>query len=106
MEQVKDGSWSSNQQWPQMFTDYSVSKMAVNLFTRLMAKEVSDRPEGLKIHINCYCPGWVKTSMTNWEGNMEACDGADTGVWIVLGMGLSHPIHNGKFFAERRQISF
>ncbi|XP_072964164.1 uncharacterized protein [Typha angustifolia] len=103
LEQVKQGSWSSSG-WPQMFTDYSISKLAVNAYTQLMARRLSDRSEGQKIYINCFCPGWVKTAMTGWAGNISAEEGADTGVWVVL---LPHePSITGKFFAERRQISF
>ncbi|XP_058102828.1 uncharacterized protein LOC131246588 [Magnolia sinica] len=103
LEQVKDGSWTSGG-WPQMFTDYSVSKLAVNAYTRLLAKKLSDRPDGNKVHINCYCPGWVKTAMTGWDGNISAEEGADTGVWVALLPG--QPVTTGKFFAERREISF
>ncbi|KAL6319189.1 hypothetical protein AAG906_013862 [Vitis piasezkii] len=83
VEQVKDGTWTSAG-WPQTFTDYSVSKLAVNCYTRIMAKVLSDRPEGEKIFINCYCPGWVKTAMTGWAGNVSVEEGADTGVWLAL----------------------
>ncbi|XP_068665235.1 uncharacterized protein [Aristolochia californica] len=102
LEQVKHGSWVSGG-WPQNFTDYSVSKLAVNAYTRLMAKKNSDHPEGHKIYINCYCPGWVKTAMTGWQGNISAEEAADTGVWIALQ--LNEPT-TGNFFAERREISF
>ncbi|KAK1295309.1 hypothetical protein QJS10_CPA16g00799 [Acorus calamus] len=103
IKQVKDGNWTSNG-WPQVFSDYSVSKLAVNAYTRLMAKRLSDRPEGQRIAINCYCPGWVKTAMTGWAGNISAEEGADTGVWLVLLPGQA--VATGKFFAERREISF
>ncbi|KAF8390760.1 hypothetical protein HHK36_025287 [Tetracentron sinense] len=102
LEQVKQGSWASGV-WPQMFTDYSVSKLAVNAYTRLTAKTLSNRSDGQKIHINCYCPGWVKTAMTGWAGNIPAEEGADTGVWLALLP--SQPV-TGIFFAERREISF
>ncbi|XP_050226126.1 uncharacterized protein LOC126675516 [Mercurialis annua] len=102
LRQVEDGTWLSGA-WPQMFTDYSLSKLAVNALTRLMAKELSDRPEGGKIYINCFCPGWVKTAMTGWAGNLSSADGADTGVWLAL---LPEHAISGKFFAERREISF
>ncbi|KAJ6375269.1 hypothetical protein OIU77_000284 [Salix suchowensis] len=102
LQQVEEGTYTSGG-WPQMFTDYSVSKLAVNAFTRLMAKMLSDRPDGQKIYINCYCPGWVKTAMTGWAGNISAEDGADTGVWLAL---LQDQAITGKFFAERREINF
>ncbi|KAL6839927.1 hypothetical protein ACP4OV_029737 [Aristida adscensionis] len=103
LEQVKQGTLSSNQ-WPQMYTDYSISKLAVNAYTRLMARRLSDQPEGQKIYINCFCPGWVKTAMTGWEGNISAEEGADTGVWLALLP--QEQATTGKFFAERREISF
>ncbi|OVA17346.1 Short-chain dehydrogenase/reductase SDR [Macleaya cordata] len=102
LEEVKLGSWTSGL-WPQMYTDYSVSKLAVNAYTRLMAKALSNRSEGQQIYINCYCPGWVKTAMTGWAGNSPVEEGADTGVWLALFPG--QPV-SGKFFAERREINY
>ncbi|KAM6583961.1 hypothetical protein CsatB_010963 [Cannabis sativa] len=102
VQQVEEGTWEAGG-WPQMFTDYSVSKLAVNAYTRLMARVLSDRPDGQKIYINCYCPGWVKTAMTGYAGNIPAEEGADTGVWLAL---LPDQAITGKFFAERREISF
>ncbi|KAM3704375.1 hypothetical protein ACB098_04G169900 [Castanea mollissima] len=37
LQQVEDSTWTSGG-WPQTFTDYSVSKLAINAYTRLMAK--------------------------------------------------------------------
>lgn len=102
LKQVEDGTWESGG-WPQTFTDYSVSKLAVNSYTRVMAKIFSERPEGQKIYINCYCPGWVKTAMTGYAGNITAEEGADTGVWLAL---LPDQAITGKFFAERREVRF
>ncbi|CAA7035130.1 unnamed protein product [Microthlaspi erraticum] len=103
IDQVKDGTWESGG-WPQTFTDYSLSKLAVNAYTRLMAKELSRRREGEKIYVNSFCPGWVKTAMTGYAGNMSPEDAADTGVWLSLV--LSEEAVTGKFFAERREINF
>ncbi|XP_009596907.1 uncharacterized protein [Nicotiana tomentosiformis] len=100
--QVKDGTWISGG-WPQVFTDYSLSKLAANAYTRLMARILSDRPEGHKIYMNCYCPGWVKTAMTEWAGHTSPEDAADTAVWLAL---LPDQVVSGKFFAERREINF
>ncbi|PIN04733.1 Dehydrogenases with different specificities (related to short-chain alcohol dehydrogenases) [Handroanthus impetiginosus] len=102
LEQVKDGTWTEGG-WPQVFTDYSLSKLAVNTYTRLMARIFSERPEGHKLYINCYCPGWVKTAMTGWAGHVTPEEGADTGVWLAL---LPDQCISGKFFSERREIHF
>ncbi|XP_057767716.1 uncharacterized protein LOC130987997 [Salvia miltiorrhiza] len=102
LEQVKDGSWKEGG-WPQVYTDYSLSKLAVNTYTRLMARIYSDQPEGEKIYINCCCPGWVKTAMTDWAGHTSPEEGADTAVWLAL---LQDQSVCGRFFAERREINF
>ncbi|KZV57936.1 (+)-neomenthol dehydrogenase-like [Dorcoceras hygrometricum] len=102
LEQVKDDSWREGG-WPQVLTDYSLSKLAINAYTRLMARVFSDRPEGQKIYINSCCPGWVRTAMTGWAGNVGPDEGADTAVWLAL---LPDQSVNGKFFAERREINF
>ncbi|KAF6134016.1 hypothetical protein GIB67_038307 [Kingdonia uniflora] len=101
LEEVKLGNWTSGV-WPQMFTDYSISKLAVNCYTRL-TKTLSESQDGPGICINCYCPGWVKTAMTGWAGNSPVEEGADTGVWLAL---LPGQRVTGKFFAERREITF
>ncbi|KAL0319027.1 UNVERIFIED_CONTAM: (+)-neomenthol dehydrogenase [Sesamum angustifolium] len=80
LEQVKDGSWTDGG-WPQVFTDYSLSKLAVNAYTRLMARIFSERP----------------------EGHVSPEDGADTAVWLAL---LPEQFITGKFFSERREIHF
>lgn len=102
LEGVKDGSWQEGG-WPQVYTDYSLSKLAVNAYTRLMARIFSERPEGEKLYINCCCPGWVKTAMTGWEGHTSPDEGADTAVWLAL---LQDQTVSGRFFAERREINF
>ncbi|CAJ2676721.1 (+)-neomenthol dehydrogenase-like [Trifolium pratense] len=102
LQQVDDGTWESGG-WPIRFTDYSLSKLAVNAYTRLMAKKLSDRPDGEKIFINCYCPGWVKTALTGYAGSVSVEQGADTGVWLSL---IPEQAITGMFFAERREINF
>ncbi|KAH6819920.1 Rossmann-fold superfamily protein [Perilla frutescens var. hirtella] len=102
LEGVKDESWKEGG-WPQVYTDYSLSKLAVNAYTRLMARVFMERPEGQKICINCCCPGWVKTAMTDWAGHTSPEEGADTAVWLAL---LQDQTVSGRFFAERRDINF
>ncbi|XP_071725056.1 uncharacterized protein [Rutidosis leptorrhynchoides] len=102
LKQVDEGTWESGG-WPKTLTDYSISKLAVNAYTRITAKELSERPDGEKIYVNCYCPGWVKTAMTGYSGSISTENGADTGVWLAL---LPELAISGKFFAERREINF
>ncbi|QCD84942.1 neomenthol dehydrogenase [Vigna unguiculata] len=102
LKQVEDGTWKSGG-WPPTFTDYSMSKLAVNAYTRFMAHKLSERADGEKIFINSYCPGWVKTALTGYAGSVSVEDGADSGVWLSL---LPDQAITGKFFAERREINF
>lgn len=102
LQQVKEGTWKEGG-WPPTQTDYTVSKMAVNAYTRYMAKKLLERKDGGKIYMNCYCPGWVKTALTGYAGTVTVEEGADTGVWLAL---LPDQAITGKFFAERREIKF
>ncbi|CAJ1974723.1 unnamed protein product [Sphenostylis stenocarpa] len=102
LQQIEDNNWRS-EGWPQKYTDYSVSKLAVNAYTRFLARKFSERPEGEKIYVNCYCPGWVKTALTGYAGSVSVEQGADTAVWIAL---FPDQAITGKFFAERREINF
>jgi (+)-neomenthol dehydrogenase len=43
--------------WPTMLPAYSVSKMVINLYTRVMARRHPD------MRINCVRPGFVKTDL-------------------------------------------
>ncbi|KAK7291507.1 hypothetical protein RIF29_06707 [Crotalaria pallida] len=102
LQQVENGTWTTGG-WPPKFTDYSVSKLAINAYTRFLSEKLSERPDGQKIYINCYCPGWVKTALTGYAGSVTVEEGADTGVWLSL---LPDQAITGKFFAERREIHF
>ncbi|KAI9114450.1 hypothetical protein K1719_014678 [Acacia pycnantha] len=103
LQQAEEGKWKEGG-WPPSQTDYTVSKLAVNTYTRVMAKKMLEREdEEGKIYINCYCPGWVKTAITGYAGTVTVEEGADTGVWLAL---LPDQAITGKFFAERREIKF
>ncbi|KAJ3678220.1 hypothetical protein LUZ60_002023 [Juncus effusus] len=102
LAESKSDTWRSSI-WPGIYTDYSLSKFALNAYTRLTAIKLAERPEGKKVFLNCFCPGWVRTEMTGWEGNTEADVAADTGVWLAL---VKEGGGGGKFYAERREIKF
>ncbi|XP_074374968.1 uncharacterized protein LOC141716672 isoform X2 [Apium graveolens] len=92
---------SSQHVWQEFQTPPSVLK--VNCYTRLMARIFSERPEGQKIYINFYCPGWVKTAMTGWAAGLSPEEGAETTVWLAL---LPDHLVTGTFFFERCETHF
>ncbi|GKC06432.1 carbonyl reductase [NADPH] 1-like protein [Tanacetum coccineum] len=101
LEQVKDGNWTDGG-WPQNNTDYSLSKVAVNAYTRLVARELADRPEGEVFHqlvtpgLGQDCYGLLAVQVTPEDGRIQTI-----GFLCFIDMRIS-----GKFFAERREIHF
>lgn len=59
---------------------YSVSKAALNAFTRTLAADLDD---GSGILVNAVCPGWVATDMGG-SGGRPVKDGAASVVWAAL----------------------
>lgn len=104
-------------QWAASHHAYRESKMFLNAYSRILARELEEQqtPEH-RIFVNCMCPGPVNTDMAK-EGaewaKKEGFDmtkfatpeaGADTAVWLALLSKEDYP--NGKFFAERKQVSW
>src|SRR2546427_9464111 len=80
--------------WP---SAYSVSKVAMNALTRILARELAPR----KIRINSVCPGWVRTDMGGPGANRSVEVGARS---IVLGAMLPEDATGG-FYRDRKKIS-
>ncbi|XP_010258458.1 PREDICTED: (+)-neomenthol dehydrogenase [Nelumbo nucifera] len=93
LENVKKGTWME-QGWPEKWTDYSVSKLALNAYSRLQAK----RYEGRGLSVNCFCPGFTRTSMTRGKG----CHSAHVAAHIGTRIALLPPdeLPTGKFFIQ------
>ncbi|PQQ07567.1 (+)-neomenthol dehydrogenase isoform X1 [Prunus yedoensis var. nudiflora] len=91
LNDVKSGTWKSKG-WPKLWTDYAVSKLALNAYTRVLAK----RYEGRGLSVNSLCPGFTQTSMTHCKGDHTADDAA--GIAARLALLPSHQIPSGKFF--------
>lgn len=91
LNDVKSGTWMSKG-WPKLWTDYAVSKLALNAYTRVLAK----RYEGRGLSVNSFCPGFTQTSMTHCKGDHTADDAA--GMAARLALLPSHQIPSGKFF--------
>ncbi|KAL0428907.1 UNVERIFIED_CONTAM: (+)-neomenthol dehydrogenase [Sesamum radiatum] len=94
LKDVKEGSAEANG-WPSYWGVYCVSKAAVTAYTRLLAKKYP------KMLINCVCPGWVKTDLSNHSGPLRPEEGARSPVRLAL---LPDDGPSGLFF-NRMQVS-
>lgn len=66
--------------WPS--NAYRVSKIAMNAYVRLLARELAGDPRG--ILVNAACPGWVRTAMGGSSAPRSAAEGARTPAWLAL----------------------
>lgn len=75
---------------------YSVSKAALNAFTRTLAAEL----KGSGILVNAVCPGWVATDMGG-SGGRPVEDGAASVVWAAM---LPDDGPTGGFFQDGKPL--
>lgn len=78
LQDVKEGRWTT-QGWPKIWTDYAVSKLALNAYSQILARHY----KGM-VSSNCFCPGFTQTSMTGGKGNHSADDAAEMAATIAL----------------------
>ncbi|PSS24358.1 (+)-neomenthol dehydrogenase [Actinidia chinensis var. chinensis] len=83
--------------WPSFLPAYTVSKAAMNAYTRMAAKKY---PNFL---INCVCPGFVKTDINNNSGTLSVEEGALSPVRLAL---LPDDGPSGLFFIRNEVSSF
>ncbi|KAL5565587.1 hypothetical protein UlMin_028751 [Ulmus minor] len=76
LKDVKEGS-AESKGWPLM-SGYTVSKAAMNAYTRILAKKYPT------FWINCVCPGYVKTDINYNTGVLSVEEGAESAVRLAL----------------------
>ena len=76
---------------------YRVSKVCMNAFVRVFARELADDPR--KILVNAACPGWVRTDMGGKSAPRTVEEGARTPVWLAT---LPEGGPTGGFFRDQR----
>jgi NAD(P)-dependent dehydrogenase (short-subunit alcohol dehydrogenase family) len=59
---------------------YRMSKTALNMLTRLLARELQDQPG---ILVNAAAPGWVRTELGGDDAPRSPAEGARTAVWLA-----------------------
>ncbi|KAJ6810796.1 (+)-neomenthol dehydrogenase-like [Iris pallida] len=77
LEDLKEGKVEAGG-WPTMLPAYSMSKVSLNAYTRVLAKRYP------KMYVNCVHPGYVKTDI-NWNtGVITTEEGAKGPVMLAL----------------------
>ena len=88
-----------NNGWPS--SGYRVSKIALNAYTRILARELASDPR--RILVNAACPGWVRTRMGGKGAPRSVEEGADTPTWLAL---LPDGGPTGGLFRDRKPASW
>jgi NAD(P)-dependent dehydrogenase (short-subunit alcohol dehydrogenase family) len=78
---------------------YSMSKAALNAFTRILAASVA----GSGVLVNAADPGWVRTAMGGRNAPRSVEKGAETVVWLAT---LEADGPTGGFFRDQRSIDW
>lgn len=94
VQDVADGTYAAKG-WPG--SAYRVSKIALNAFTRILAREL----EGTGIRVNAVCPGWVRTDMGGPEATQSVEEGARGIVWAAT---LPPQGPSGGFFRDGARV--
>ncbi|KAK2429556.1 neomenthol dehydrogenase [Trifolium repens] len=96
LNDYKEGSLETKG-WPLANSAYIVSKVALNAYTRILAKNYPS------FSINAICPGYVKTDMNHGNGVLTPDEGAEPIVRLAL---LQDNSPSGLFFARAEEKSF
>lgn len=96
LKDFREGSLESKG-WPTFLSAYTVSKAALNAYTRVSAKKYPS------ILVNCVCPGFVKTDINFNTGILSAEEGGASPVRLAL---LPNDGPSGLFFVRSEVSSF
>ncbi|XP_045804882.1 (+)-neomenthol dehydrogenase-like [Trifolium pratense] len=96
LNDYKEGSHETKG-WPISNSGYIVSKVALNAYTRVLAKKYPS------FSINAISPGYVKTDMNHGNGVLTSDEGAEPIVRLAL---LYYDSPSGLFFSRGEEKSF
>ncbi|RZC57497.1 hypothetical protein C5167_004804 [Papaver somniferum] len=77
LKDFKDGMLETNG-WPVLLSAYKVSKAAINVYTRILARKFPT------FRVNAVHPGLVKTDLSLHQGNLTPDEGAKAPVMVAL----------------------
>ncbi|KAL3742588.1 hypothetical protein ACJRO7_017976 [Eucalyptus globulus] len=83
--------------WPVHLSAYTVSKAALNAYTRILAENYPT------FRINCVCPGFVKTDINCNTGSLTPEEGAEGPMSLAL---LLSGGPSGRFFQGTKEATF
>ncbi|KAK7292632.1 hypothetical protein RJT34_15483 [Clitoria ternatea] len=96
LKDYKEGSLETKG-WPLAIPAYSISKVALNAYTRVLAKKYPS------FCINAICPGYVKTDINYNTGFLTPDEGAEPAVRLAL---LPQGSSSGLFFVRNEEKPF
>lgn len=100
-EQLVEKGWGSPP-----YTTYSVSKVGLIAYTRVLAKLEAANGPNKHLLINYVCPGYCATDLNGNAGHLTAEQGARTPVLVALWGAEEVEQPTGKFFTEGAQIEW
>lgn len=96
MKDYKEGALETKN-WPHSLSGYTMAKVALNAYTRLLAKKFPH------FRINCLCPDFVKTDINQNTGFLTIDEGAECPVRLAL---LPDDGPSGLFFLRDEVLPF
>ncbi|KAG0554909.1 hypothetical protein M758_12G132300 [Ceratodon purpureus] len=99
----KEGT-SKSEEWEDVYKVYFLTKVALNAYTSVLAREVGPAKE--KVYVNCFNPGLTRTNMNDYLSTLQGNtfqintlqEAAMTGIWLAL-----HPVGgpHGKYLEQK-----
>lgn len=86
------------------YGSYSVSKVFVNAYTRIL--DIRLKKKGINVKVNSVCPGWCRTEMGGNLAPRPAIKGAETPVWLESFTEEKDDSLSGNFYADKKIISW
>ena len=101
VKNVADGSYTEKG-WPDKIpgfdTAYTLSKVAVTTFTRVLGREIKKLNKE-DVIVNACCPGWCKTDMTDSNAPGTPDDGAEMVAYLAF---LPPGSPSGEFWMKKK----